>query len=290
MKQTIDWENLRLFLAVAKAGGLAGAAARTGISAATLGRRVSALERSLNLRLVEREARGYLLTPAGQKLLLQLEDMDQVAQSITAWRDTGQAKRRIRISGGEWTTRLLMDNLDGFWSPEADWTPEFLADPRNRDVARRQIDIGVRNQRPKQEWLAGQRVGSVSFAIYQSRRVPADEDIGLIGPVENEGLFPTGIWIREHHADEVSITVNKASLALTLVRKGHARMLLPMFVGEAYPDLVRTTEPIEELQTERWLVMHQDERHEPLVRQAVSALARLLKTDPVLKPDSWASL
>jgi len=286
MKRNLDWEDLRLFLAVANAEGLAGAAARTGVSAATLGRRVSALEQSLNIRLVEREPRGYQLTEAGRKLLLQLEEMDQIAEAISAWRDSGQARRRVRISAGEWTMRLLIDHIDQFWTPEADWVPEFLADPRNRDVARRQIDIGVRNKRPKQEWLAGRKVGIVEFAIYQSADVPEATRLGWVGPVESEALFPTGLWIKENHADDVIITVNKASLALSLVRKGHARMLLPTFVGDAFRDLRRLSEPIRELQTERWLVMHQDERHQPELRSAISALSKVLKQNPVLTPDA----
>ena len=284
MKRNMDWEDLRLFLAVAKAGGLAGAAQKTGVSAATLGRRVSSLERSLNVRLVEREARGYQLTSAGRELVLQLEDMDQVARSISAWRDSGRTRRRIRISAGDWTTRLLMDNVDAFWSPDADWVPEFLADPHNRDVARRQIDIGIRSRRPKQEWLAGRKTGIVRFAVYQAKCVSPEKEIGWLGLIEDEAHFPTGSWIKENHGDEITITVNKAALALPLVRKGKARMLLPMFVGEAFDDLVRTTDPIDSLQTERWLVMHQDERHEPQVRQAVSALGNFLKQDPYLSP------
>ncbi|WP_428672885.1 LysR family transcriptional regulator, partial [Roseibium sp.] len=157
MKRNFDWEDLRLFLAVAKAGGLAGAADKTGVSAATLGRRVASLERDLNVRLVEREARGYQLTTAGRELMLHLEDMDQAARSIAAWQESGRARRRIRISAGEWTTRLLLDNIGGFWTSASDWVPEFLADPRVRDIARRRIDIGVRNRRPSQEWLAGQK-------------------------------------------------------------------------------------------------------------------------------------
>ncbi|MES0810089.1 LysR family transcriptional regulator [Roseibium sp. SCPC15] len=284
MKRNMDWEDLRLFLAVAKAGGLAGAAQKTGVSAATLGRRVSSLERSLNVRLVEREARGYQLTSAGRELVLQLEDMDQVARSISTWRDSGRTRRRIRISAGDWTTRLLMDNVDAFWSPDADWVPEFLADPHNRDVARRQIDIGIRSRRPKQEWLAGRKTGIVRFAVYQAKCVSPENEIGWLGLIEDEAHFPTGSWIRENHGDEITITVNKAALALPLVRKGKARMLLPMFVGEAFDDLVRTTDPVDSLQTERWLVMHQDERHEPQVRQAVSALGNFLKQDPYLSP------
>lgn len=282
MKQSLDWEDLRLFLAVAEAGGLAGAAEKTGLSSATLGRRVSSLEHSMNVRLVEREARGYQLTPAGRELVLQLEDMDEVARSISKWRQSGRTKRRVRISAGDWTARLLLDNISEFWSPDDPWVPEFLADPRNRDVARRQIDIGIRSRRPKQEWLAGRKIGTVRYAVYQSQSIAKDVNPGWIGVVEDEAHFPTGSWIRENHGDQVVVTVNRAAHALSLVRQGTARMLLPMFVGEAFADLQRISDPIDSLQTERWLVMHQDERHEPAVRQALAALAKLLKTDPIL--------
>ncbi|MDN3721632.1 LysR family transcriptional regulator [Roseibium salinum] len=250
---------------------------RRGVSAATLGRRVSSLERSLNVRLVEREARGYRLTAAGRDLVRHLEGMDQAAKAIADWREGRPVRRRIRISAGEWTTRLLIDNISGFWTPDSDWEPEFLADLRHRDVARRQIDIGVRNSRPKQAWLAGQKVGTVQYAAYQARDVPAGTELGWIGLVEDDAHSLTGLWLKENHGDEAVITLNKTSLSLSLVRQGQVRMLLPLFVGDACQDLVRITAPIDSLQTERWLVMHQDERHEPAVRHAVSALAKMLK-------------
>lgn len=283
MKRSPDWEDMRLFLAVGRAGGLSGAAENTGVSAATLGRRVASLEKSLNVRLVEREARGYVLTPAGLDLMRQLEDMDQVAGAIGAWSETGRVRRRVRISAGDWTARLLIDHISEFWSPEADWTPEFLADLRARDIARRRIDIGVRNSRPKQLWLAGLRAGTVEFAVYQASTIPPERELGWIGFIEDDAHSPTGLWLQENHGEEAAITVNKASLALSLVRHGKVKMLLPCFVGDAYPDLARVGEPVESLTTERWLVTHQDERHEPAVRGALRALAKLLKKNPVLK-------
>jgi DNA-binding transcriptional LysR family regulator len=187
--------------------------------------------------------------------------MDQTARSIEAWKEGEGLRRRIRISAGDWTARLLIDNLSSFWTPDAGWMPEILADLRNRDIARRQIDIGIRNSRPKQAWLAGQKVGRVQYAAYQAASVPKGAEPGWIGLVEDDAHSPTGLW---------------------LVRKGNARMLLPTFVGDAFPDLVRIGGPFEGMETERWLVMHQDERHEPTVRQAVSALTKFLKQNPIL--------
>ncbi|TYC49377.1 LysR family transcriptional regulator [Rhodobacterales bacterium] len=289
MRRNADWEDMRLFLAVARAGGLAGAAERTGASPATLGRRVASLEKSLGKRLVEREARGYRLTADGRDLVRRLEDMDQAANAISAWSEGGQMRRPVRISAGDWTTRLLIGHIGEFWSAQAGWMPEFLSDLRDRDVARRQIDIGIRNRRPEQPWLAGVRTGEVHFSVYQTRgESEADAgdgpvpDMGWIGLVEDDARSPTGVWLQETHGHEMALTVNRASLALSLVRQGHGRMLLPEFVGGAFPDLVSLGR-IEHLSTERWLVMHQDERHEPAIREALTGLSRLLKRDPLLK-------
>jgi len=271
-----------LFLAVARAGGLAGAAQMTGVSSATLGRRVAALENDLNVRLVEREARGYRLTAAARDLLRHLEDMDEVAGAIASWNEGGRTRRRIRISAGDWTMRLLVGHVSKFWRSDADWVPEFLSDLNSRDIARRQIDIGVRNARPKQAWLAGRKVGHVDYAVYQSRAVPQNETLPWAGLVEDGSSSPSGLWLKENHGDEATITINKGTLALSLVRDGHVRMLFPCFVGDGFDDLMRVSEAIEDLRTERWLVMHQDERHAPEVRQAISALAKFLKQNPVL--------
>lgn len=287
MKQEPNWEDLKLFASVARAGGLAGAAARTGVSPATLGRRVEALETALDLRLVERGARGYRLTAAGGELLAHIQDMEHAVEGVMAWRAGSGVRRRVRISAGEWTMALLSGHLDRFWTPVSRWSPEFLADMRSRDIAHRQIDIGIRNSRPQQPWLAGQKVGTVEFAPYRAAHLAGSEDPGWIGLVDEDGLTPTGVWLQEEHGARFSLTVNKAVHALPLVRQGAGCMLLPTFVGDAFADLVRISDPVEHLTTGRWLVMHQDGRHEPAVRTALKALSAFLKTAPVMSAGMW---
>ncbi|MTI05882.1 LysR family transcriptional regulator [Roseibium denhamense] len=284
MKQTLSWDDLRLFLSVARAGGLAGAASATGISPATLSRRVAALERALGARLVERGARGYELTESGHELVRQAQDMEQAAQLIGRWSQGKSAIRRVRISAGDWTMRLLIDHIDEFWGPDASWCPEFLSDMRDRDIARRQIDIGIRNRRPVQEWLAGQKVGTVQFAVFKSKRDLSSGQHVWVELVEDDANTPTGLWLRERGHEGPTVTVNKANLALSLVRQGKARMVLPIFAGAAFPDLVQIGDPIEELQTERWIVTHHEERHEPAVRAASRGILKLLRSNPILKP------
>ncbi len=70
-----SWDDLHLFLAVAREGGLSPAARTTGRSAATLGRRMLALERSIRRELFVRHERGYELTADARELLAELTAM-----------------------------------------------------------------------------------------------------------------------------------------------------------------------------------------------------------------------
>ena len=103
MNDPLDWQTLGLFLAVVRGGGLAAGARATGLSAPTLGRRMTALEGAMGERLFERGARGYALTAAGEALLERVVAMDDAAGEIEAWRRGDRQRRRVRISAGGWT-------------------------------------------------------------------------------------------------------------------------------------------------------------------------------------------
>ena len=276
MKWKFDWQDLQLFLAVARGGGLARAAAETGLSSATLGRRMTAIERDLEERLFTRGARGYGLTEAGRALLDRALAMEAAAADIGRWRDGFSTTRRVRISAGDWTSQLLADNVGRYWSTADAWVPEFLAANVRMDIARREADIGIRNRRPDAPWLAARRIGSVTYATYRAARpVGATGWIGIAG---DSVLTPTARWTWERYAQDITITVNDAHLALSLVRQGLGQMVLPCFVGDAFDDLSRN-EIIAELTSEQWLVMHDTDRHHPPVRAAINALADFLQRE-----------
>ncbi|MEL7415903.1 MAG: LysR family transcriptional regulator, partial [Pseudomonadota bacterium] len=82
MSAEFEWSDLKSFLAVARTGGLSAAAAESGASPATLGRRMTALESALGQRLFLRGARGYALTDEGATLLKQAEAVERAATAI----------------------------------------------------------------------------------------------------------------------------------------------------------------------------------------------------------------
>jgi len=277
MKQSPDWQDLKLFSAIAKGGGLAEASRESGVSAPTLGRRMTALEDTLGERLFERGSRGYSLTRAGEVLLDHVSRMNDAAKEIEHWAETDQSTQHVRISAGGWTMQLLLDNLARYWKPTDNWVPEFVTDFSRRDVARREIDIGVRQGRPTEAWLAGKRVGNVDYAIYKSVGTQQDDTRPVwIGVGEEHAQSPTGDWDQNQHGATLSINVNMSSMGLPLVRQGIARMAMPCFIGDHDANLERDGDLLKEFSHERWLVMHQENRHRPHVRSAIDALSEFL--------------
>jgi DNA-binding transcriptional LysR family regulator len=259
------WDDLRLLAAVARHGALAPAARETGLSTATLSRRLRALEAQQGARLFAGGAGGYGLTPEGRRLAAVARRMEEAAGALA--RPAGPP--RVRLSAGTWTAQALAAGLTEYWSPEAGWIPEFVHCDRDLDIARGEVDIGIRNRRPDGARLAGRRFGSVEFAPYAAR--PDVE--GWIAPTHDAAVTPSGRWILARHGASTVTRVNSPHLARAMAEAGAGRIVLPLFAGDAAPGLVRAGPVIDELRAEQWLVTHQKRRHDPPVRAAIRALA-----------------
>lgn len=266
------WDDLALFSAVARHGSLTAAAEQVDSSAATLSRRMKALEATMDRPLFLHGRDGYALTAEGRELLQRTEKMEAAAADIETWRAQGPGKRRVRLSAGTWTSDLLARHLADFWRPEFDWVPEFLHCERDMDIARRQIDIGVRNRKPDQPWLAGRRTGEVRFAPYACDATVT----GWIGAAGDRAILPSARWVDAHHADRIVTRANDAHLAMAMACAGIGRIVLPTFVGASATALTQVGDPIETLTSEQWLVCHHEGRHDPPVRHALTALAQFL--------------
>src|SRR5690606_31286128 len=109
--KNIEWDSYQLFLAVARGGGLTGGAETSGLSPATLGRRMLDLEQRLGAVLFERSQTGYRLTAEGQRLLAMLSDMEAAARQVEAWRGDAGAGPLVRIACGTWNAWLIAENF-----------------------------------------------------------------------------------------------------------------------------------------------------------------------------------
>ncbi len=262
---------------MADGGGLAAAARATGVSVPTLGRRMTALEAAAGIKLFERGARGYRLTAEGRGFAEEARVLRHTHARLARMGAAQRAPVPVRVTAGVWTSRFLARTLPAVTG--GPWVPEFVSSLALIDLARREADIGVRNKRPDQPWLAGRRTARITFAMYA-----AHEEVRPVAlRPQGASSTPSERWVRSALPDAPQMLVNDPRLALDLTRAGHARMVLPCFVGEAEPHLIRQGDIIQDLTHEEWLVSHHEARHDPPVRAALQAIGAVL-TDRNLRP------
>ncbi|WP_299693430.1 LysR family transcriptional regulator [uncultured Tateyamaria sp.] len=273
--QITDWTDFGLFAAVARHGALSGAARETGLSQATLSRRMTALEQRLGRRLFVHGSAGYTATTEGRDLLERAKKMEAAARDISQWNAGRAGPPRVRVSAGTWTTDYLARHVPLYWDPGAPWQPEFVNCNQDMDIERREVDIGVRNRRPTHPWLAGRRTGAVEHAVFAR-----DEGVtGWIGPSDDTSTLPSEAWTLAHHGADIVAFSNDPQVRGAMATAGVGRVVLPTFAGDAMPGLTRVSGIIDELTAEEWLVCHQDTRHDPPIRAALDALAGMLSRD-----------
>src|SRR6218665_3664582 len=113
-----SWDDLRLFLDVAQLGGHSAATETTRLSAATLGRRITTLERQVGEPLFHRSQTGYRLTQAGEDLLARAEDVEAAMLSLRRWKEGAVGARVVRVSAGSWTSVFVASHIGEIWRVE----------------------------------------------------------------------------------------------------------------------------------------------------------------------------
>lgn len=268
-ERDIDWKDLQLFLAVAREGGLSAAAKSTQRSAATLGRRMQALERGMGRELFIRHDRGYELTAEGRNLLEALTEVEPRIYRLTAPPAQG-TRPLVKVSAGTWTTLALIQQFDTLTGTPPDIRLRFVSEEKVLDISHREVVIGFRNRRPTEESLACRKLAHVDFAPYATESAP-ELWIKVLADT------PSARWLDRTVSNDSVCEVSAPRNSLDLALAGQGIALLPTFIGDALPQLHRTGNPIIELGHDQWLVTHQEDRNLPEVRRAIDRLCHALE-------------
>lgn len=266
-----DWDDLRLFLAVARGGGLAAATASTQKSAPTLGRRMLALERRLGQELFRRLPRGYALTDEGQALLTKATELEARLHASLGAGSTASVPT-VKISAGLWVTHLLCAQARQIVGSDP-VRLRFIADDAVADIGRREALIGIRNHRPEGPGLAGRKVARVQFAVYAL-------DAACETWAQVIGATPSAKWTQSAATGADIIEVTSSRNALDLARAGVARAVLPTFIGAQCAELTQVSPLIEDLMHDQWLVTHHEDRFLPDVRRTIDRIHMILRSQP----------
>ena len=107
-------------------------------------------------------------------------------RAVRSWREGTAGEPIVRISAGNWTSAFLARNIGALWQPDDHFRIEFVTAYAKVDIGRRNADIGVRSDRPTEQWLAGRRVavGRARRKQQRTRRQYPD----FQGPASRESL------------------------------------------------------------------------------------------------------
>jgi len=283
---TLDWNALQFILALARHQSLERAADELAVDPSTVSRRVRALERDIGARVFDRTAAGHRLTAVGQRLLDTAERVE--ADIATMERDADRADQRlegvVRIATSDAFGRHQLSGILCSFRREHPLVDfEVVADVRPASLIRRDADIAVRFVRPPQAQLASRRVAALGHGLYGSRDYLARHPFDPAEPIRGHELIgyhaglsslPEARWLDQRsQGSRFVLRANRVDLLLAAVLNGLGLAVLPCYVADAEPDLVRLLGPRDVVTRELWLVLHQDSRRIGRIRAFVDHFA-----------------
>ncbi len=276
MKNT-DWDIYRCFVTVARTGGLTGAAQATGLSPATVGRRMLELEERTGRSLFVRSQTGYTLTGDGRFLFEQLQEMEAAARKVESWQKEGEGATVVRIAAGTWVSWLIAENFPAICTERDAFGLSLTIGEARANLAYRESDIGIRAFEPEETYLAARPVGEVAYAAYRQKNAPGGVE-RWVAVAEEDAISAYLRWPHEHAPGRIVATVTRPRSLLDLARAGAGRAVLPCFVGDLDPLLERVGDEIEPLRHRQWIVMNNEDRYRRDIRTVVDRMTRFLRS------------
>jgi DNA-binding transcriptional LysR family regulator len=278
----MNWDDVRIFLAVARAGQILGAARRLELNHATVSRRVAALEDSLKAKLFRRLTTGSELTPAGERFLAVAERMeaDMIAARAELAGEGDAVSGTVRIGAPDgFGTAFLAQRLGDLAAQHPDLAIQLVPVPRSFSLSRREADIAITVERPTEGRLVAAKLVDYSLGLYASQAYAAAHGLPksradlarhrLVGYVGDLTVSPSLDYAAEFDPGwDARFQVSSALGQTEAVRAGAGIGILHTFIARRHPELVPVA-AAPPIRRAYWLVYHETVR--PLRRiQAVA--------------------
>ncbi|MCQ1834320.1 LysR family transcriptional regulator [Neorhizobium galegae] len=285
----MNWDDVRMFLAVARAGQILAASRRLGVNHATLGRRVTALEEDLRTRLLIRRTNGCELTAEGEMFFRAAERME--TEMLAAQASTGRIDAAIagtvRIGAPDgFGVSFLASRLGRLTRRHPELKLQLVPVPRSFSLSQREADIAITIERPEQGRLVSSKLTDYTLGLYASqiyldqagtpRTVEALKSHLRIGYVEDLIFSPSLNFTGEVMRDwDASFEISSAIGQTEAVRSGAGIGILHDYVARQYPELVRVL-PETVIRRSYWTTYHETTRDLMRLRTVVEFLKELV--------------
>jgi len=287
----MNWSDLQIVDTAARARSLSGAARMLGLSQPQLSRRLRQIEETIGARLFERTPQGLRPTPAGSRLIPLAEDMREAADAVLrVLPDLASSSMGVvRLSVDEVRGKFLTDHIAALTNALDGIEVEIISAHMHADHARRETEIQIRSCLPDSETLIVRRLGQMAYTVYGSREYAAAHPDAFtdsrfsscdwIGLVQTRLWYPEiDQWLSPRLEQRAAIRVNTMTAAMDAAAGGAGLAVLPAFMADPHPGLVRVMDPVEALLSVENLVVHRDVLREPAVRKTVDVIAGLYRT------------
>ncbi len=272
--QDMNWDDLRIFLALARKGKLSLAAAATGLDATTVSRRIGRLEAALDARLFELGPQGHALTASGRALLPAAETAERGALSgisgITGAHGRVGGLVRISLSEG-FGTWVVARRLPEFQQAHPDITVELAVSSGFLSPSKREADIAIMLARPRAGPVVTRRLTDYMLGLYASSdhcerngrpaTVSSLQNHPLVGYID-ELIYAPQLRYLDEIAPGLSPDFRSSSINAQhqMIAAGVGIGVLPCFIGDQDPRLERILPDEAEIRRSFWMVVHKDVR------------------------------
>jgi DNA-binding transcriptional LysR family regulator len=279
--------DLEVTLALVRGGTLATAGERLGIDASTVFRSLQRIERGLGRPLFERTRSGYLATELATELAEHGERMEVALEAARSSVEAApaQVSGTVRITTTDTILHgLVAPALRSLHAVHPLLSYDLHTGNELASLTRRDADIAARATKRPPRHLVGKHIGPIRVALYAAKRGGArkfaDVEAGKadwIAPDDALPEHPSVVWRKRHFPKAAPrYRVNSILSVLELVALGLGVGIVPLFLADGRNDVVRLTEPLDECETELWLLTHPESRHLRRVGAVYSHLAQTM--------------
>ncbi len=259
-----NWDDLRIFLAVARSGSISGAARHLNVQHSTISRRMRKMEHKLGARLIERKRSGYELTSAGENVkqaALRIETEVLGVDGVVADRDSNLVGPLRVTAINNMASSVLIPMFASFSQAYPRVDLHIEVSNIDSSLAQREADIAIRLTNSPTDTLIGKRMVTVASTIYGSRE--------YLNQIREQKLEPRWIgveccefhrsWTRDACGEQGhNFYSDDTLLTLSAIREGLGVSYLPCFMGDTTPELERYVEPDPSHNLGLWILLHPD--------------------------------
>ncbi len=268
----MNWEDLRYFLAVCRAGSMRGAAKELKVNHSTVSRHIDSFEEAIGKRLFKRNASGYQCTREGQEIFEYAEGLENklfsIERYISAKDETMSGIIRVTAVGFV-AEELLMPMFARFCELYEDIELEINGSNKPLSLSNRQSDIAFRLCNSPPEHLIGQKLCAVHETAYVSKRFAKQvidknwrQSFNWVG-WNDKKLTPRNRVTDVYSEFSSKHKIEDIYLQIQACRQGLGAIVLPCFIGDRNPGLIRVPPYASFELLDLWILHHPDMRGNP---------------------------